>query len=150
MSNEVQGLVETSNNLGIFNLSQGDFAVGVYVRSAVDGGMALPAQRLSDLFQGAGATVSVRKMYSSWPPNPNSRLLTVMKQAYLDKFGRLPEVAAVHAGLETSEVRNIHPEMDMVSMGPTIKGEHSIEERLEIASVQKAYDLLSATLIQLR
>jgi dipeptidase D len=150
MSQEVPGQVETSNNLGIFNIGEGNFTVGVYVRSAVDSGMALSAQRLSGHFQDAGVTVSVKKMYASWPPNPNSPLLVTMKQAYQDKFGNQPAVAAVHAGLETSEVRNVYPDMDMVSMGPTIKDEHSPDERLEIASVQKAYDLLIAALMRLR
>jgi dipeptidase D len=69
-----------------------------------------------------------------------------MKQAYRDLFGMDAAVVAIHAGLETSVVGAAYPKMDMISIGPTMHNVHSPDEMLDVASVQKAYDLLLETL----
>ena len=81
---------------------------------------------------------------------PYSVLLATMKQTYTDLFGAEPKVAAIHAGLETSVAGVKYPGLDMISVGPTILDVHSPDERMEVATVQKVYDLLVATLAQLQ
>ncbi len=150
MSAEVPGLVETSGNLGVLRIEDGQFTAGALVRSAVDAERDAEAQRFAEVFEHAGATVTVGGVYPSWPPNPNSPLLATMKQVYTDLFGKAPTITAVHAGSETSIAGAKYPGMDMVSVGPTVQNVHSPSERLEVASVANVYDLLVATLQQIR
>ncbi|MDD4653018.1 MAG: hypothetical protein PHQ34_12410 [Methanothrix sp.] len=71
-----------------------------------------------------------------------------MKQVYQDKFGQEPKVVAVHAGLETSVVEEKYPGMYLISLGPTLQHVHSPDERLEVPTVSKVYDLLTETLMR--
>jgi dipeptidase D len=149
MSDSVPGLVETSTSMGIWQAGNGQWKVGCYVRSAVDSARDDTAQKLASVFGLAGAQVSIHDPYSGWPPNANSSLLKLMKDVYRQKFGKDAEVVAVHAGLETSVVGVKYPQMDMISIGPTLIDVHSPDERLEVASVRKVYDLLVETLKQI-
>jgi dipeptidase D len=79
--------------------------------------------------------------YPGWKPNPDSALLRVTVDSYRRLFSQEPQVLAIHAGLECGLVGAIYPGMDMVSFGPTIKGAHSPDERLDIASTVKFWDL---------
>jgi dipeptidase D len=146
MSADVPGLVETSNNIGVLSIGNGQFAAGANVRSAIDSERDAEAQRFVRVFQSAGVTVTLYGAYSSWPPNPNSPLLALVKQVYENLYFVAPTVAAVHAGLETSVAGVKYPGMDMISIGPTIRNVHSPDERLEAATVSKVYDLIVATL----
>jgi dipeptidase D len=104
---------------------------------------------LESVYGLTGAQVTNHDAYSGWPPNPNSAILALMKQVYKARFGVEPGVAAIHAGLETSVVGVTYPGMDMISVGPTLVAVHSPDERLEVASVPKVYDLLVDTLKQI-
>ncbi|MBK8050248.1 MAG: M20/M25/M40 family metallo-hydrolase [Anaerolineales bacterium] len=146
MSDSVEDLVETSDSMGILSFAGGAFDAGVYIRSAIDSERDDTANRLTAVFELAGAEVSTHDAYSSWPANPDSPILALMQTVYQDLFGVAPEVTAVHAGLETSVAGTKNPELDMISVGPTIVDVHSPQERLEVASVEKAYDLIVATL----
>jgi len=146
MSAEVPGLVETSGNLGVLSITNGKFSAISYVRSAIDSERDAEAQRFAEVLVLAGATVTCEGAYSSWSPNLDSPLLKLMTQVYLDMFGVSPAAAAIHAGLETSVAGVTYPGMDMISIGPTIIGVHSPDERLDVASVQKVFDLIVATL----
>jgi dipeptidase D len=146
MSRDVPGLVQTSSNLGVLRIGGGRFAGGALVRSALDAERDAVARRTAETFAQAGADVSVTGAYGSWPPSPDSPLLTLMTQVYTDLFGVPPTIAAVHAGLEASVAGSKFPGMDMISVGPTIQNAHSPDERLEVAGVARVYDLLVATL----
>ena len=84
--------------------------------------------------------------YPGWNPNMDSSILKTMQQVYQDLFGKIPETKAVHAGLECGLIGAIFPRMDMISFGPTIRFPHSPDEKIEIATVQKFWDFLVATL----
>jgi dipeptidase D len=146
MSDDIPGLVETSSTMGILSIGDGQFAASTYVRSALDSERDAEARRFVMVFENAGATVTLSGAYSSWPPDPNSLLLTLMRQVYTDLFGVTPFIDACHAGLETSVAGVKYPGMDMISIGPTVQNAHSPDERLEVASVGKTYDLIVATL----
>ncbi len=146
MSEDIPGLVETSGNLGVLQIGGGQFAGDVYVRSAIDSERDAEAERFAVVFEEAGATVTMEGAFSSWPPNPDSPLLALMSQVYQATFGTAAAVGAVHAGLETSVAGTTYPSMDMISIGATTQKVHSPEEKLEVASVPRAYDLIVATL----
>ncbi|MCB0059293.1 MAG: M20/M25/M40 family metallo-hydrolase, partial [Caldilineaceae bacterium] len=150
MSDEVPGLVETSGNIGVLNMVDGKLDATILVRSAVDSARDDAAARFASVFELGGATVTIHDAYGAWPPNPDSALLATMQQVYVDLYGAEPKVAAIHAGLETSVAGVKYPGLDMISVGPTILDVHSPDERMEVATVQKVYDLLVATLAQLQ
>jgi dipeptidase D len=146
MSEAVPGLVETSTNLGILTVGDGTLTAGHLVRSAVDSERDEMAQMLESVFELAGADVVQQGAYSGWPPNPDSPIVTLMQATYQSLFGEEAAVQAVHAGLETSVIGALYPQMDMVSIGPTLMAVHSPDERMEISTVEKLYELLVATL----
>lgn len=146
MSTAIPGLVETSASMGIVTIANGKFMVGYLVRSAVDSARDDQAQKLQSVYELAGAKVSFRGVYSGWKPNPKSPILALMQDVYKKLFDKDVQIEAVHAGLETSVVGLSYPHMDMISFGPTLVDVHSVDERMEIASVKKVVDLLVATL----
>ncbi len=150
MSADVPGLVETSGNLGVLQIGDGRLSATALPRSALNSERDAEAQRYVDVFEPAGATVTLSGAYSSWPPNPDSPLLALVQQVYTDTFGEVPTVTALHVGLETSFAGATFPGMDMVSLGSTTQNVHSPDEPLEVASVPRAYDLLVATLREIR
>jgi dipeptidase D len=98
------------------------------------------------VFELAGAEVAFSSGYPGWKPDMNSPILKTMKRVYDEKFGKVPEVKAIHAGLECGILGGKYPDWDMISFGPTIRFPHSPDERVNIASVAKFWDFLLATL----
>jgi dipeptidase D len=149
MSDAVPGLVETSTNIGVVEAADGELAAGFRVRSAMDSQRDDVTAMIASVFGLAGAETIARGAYSGWAPDPASPLLTVMQSVYQDLYERKAEVIAIHAGLETGVIGAKHPGLDVISVGPTIQNVHSPDERLDIASVGKVYDLLVATLARI-
>ena len=81
--------------------------------------------------------------YPGWTPNPTSRVLKVGVETYKKMFGHDPIVRAIHAGLECGLFLKKLPGMDMISIGPTLRGVHSPSERIEIKTVKMFYDFLT-------
>ena len=97
---------------------------------------------VESVFKAAGCEVVHSDGYPGWAPNPNSALLECTKAAYNRLFGAEPKVRAIHAGLECGLFLEKYPHLEMVSFGPTLRGVHSPDERLEIATVDKFWKLL--------
>ena len=94
----------------------------------------------------AGGRIDAQGDYDGWAPNPDSRILHVMKEGYEKLFGKTPAVKAIHAGLECGIIGAKYPQLDMISVGPTLRYPHSPDEKVEIASVVRFYDFLIDTL----
>lgn len=146
MSDQMPGMVETSNNMAMVKIMGGKFVVHNLLRSSVDSGKEYLAQKLAAGFENAGCKVSFSGAYSGWAPNASSPILHTMKKVYQDLFGKEPEVMAIHAGLECGILGGTYPNWDMVSFGPTLMSPHSPDERAYIPSVQRAWDFLKAVL----
>lgn len=146
MSNDMEGLVETSTNLAI--VKSGNFKIEVQslLRSSVESAKKDLAEMMESVFTLAGAEVSFDGAYPGWKPNPNSEILETMKKVYKDKYGRVPEIKAIHAGLECGLLGAVYPKWDMISFGPTIRNPHSPDEKVNIATVAKFWDYLVETL----
>ncbi len=97
----------------------------------------------------AEGTVSTGNEYPGWAPNPDSPTLVVCHRVYKEVFGKEPKVAAIHAGLECGIIGALVGEMDAVSLGPTIRGAHSPDERVYVASVERSWKYLVALLAAL-
>jgi dipeptidase D len=146
MSQRVNGVVETSNNLGVVRVENGKVFANLMVRSLLDSGTWMLAREVESLFGLAGFAVEMEGGYPGWAPNPQSPLLALFQQVYTQEFGGKSGVQVIHAGLECGIIGAKYPAMDMVSFGPTIRGAHAPGERVELASVDKAWQLLKAVL----
>ena len=145
-SKDIPGVVETSSNLAIVKSDKGTIEIAILTRSAVDSERDKAAKKIGDVFRNCGAEATTFGAYPGWKPNANSPILETMKDVYNKKFGRVPEVKVIHAGLECGILGAIYTHWDMVSFGPTIRFPHSPDEKVNIASVQKFYDFLVETL----
>jgi dipeptidase D len=146
MSQAMKGLVETSNNLAIVRCKDGKFEVFNLTRSSVDSAKEATAWRIAAVFQLINADVKLEGGYPGWKPNMNSPILKTMGSVYNSMFGKIPDIKAIHAGLECGILGGVYPNLDMISFGPTIRYPHSPDEKVNIPSVVKFYDFLCATL----
>jgi dipeptidase D len=144
MSFAVPGLVETSSNLASvkFDKAKQQVVITTSQRSSVESAKLYAAQTIESVFYLAGCDVEHSDGYPGWSPNPDSKLLAVTVDCYRDLFATEPKVRAIHAGLECGLFLEKYPHLEMVSFGPTLRGVHSPDERLEISTVDKFWRLL--------
>jgi dipeptidase D len=150
MSFAMKGLVETSTNLASVKfLPKNRIQVVTSQRSSVESAKRYAARTVEGTFRLAGAKVVHSDGYPGWAPNPKSHLLDVAVEKYRELFGKEPVVRAIHAGLECGLFLEKYPHLEMISFGPTLRGVHSPDERLEIATVEKFWRHLVALLASL-
>jgi len=146
MSQSMKDLVETSNNLAIVRCVNGKFEAFNLTRSSVDSARESTAWKVAAAFQLIGAEVALEGSYPGWKPDMKSPILKTMVKVYSGKYGKEPEVKAIHAGLECGIIGGVYPGLDMISLGPTIRFPHSPDEKVHIPSVAKFYEFLCETL----
>ena len=137
MSQDIEGLVETSTNLASVKMKEGNtIIVGTSQRSSIESCKEYAANMVAATFQLAGAKVTHGDGYPGWAPNPDSVILQVAQDAYNRLFKKDAKIKAIHAGLECGLFLEKYPQLDMISFGPTLRDVHSPNERIEIATVQ--------------
>jgi dipeptidase D len=146
MSNDMEGLVETSTNLAVATIKAGEASAISLVRSSVDSAKYDLAEMIGSVFALAGGETVMDGDYPGWKPNPDSPILHEMKEIYNNKFGKIPEIKAIHAGLECGLLGGVYPNLDMISFGPTIRYPHSPDEKVNIKTVEMFWDFLVETL----
>lgn len=138
MSQDIPGLVETSNNLASVRMTKpGRIEVCTSQRSSVESAKNFIAGKIEACFRLAGAEVSRTDPYPGWKPDMQSHILQVSRESYKRLFGVEPEVKAIHAGLECGLFLEKFPGLDMISFGPTLRGVHAPGEKLDLASNEK-------------
>ncbi|MDB0602793.1 aminoacyl-histidine dipeptidase [Tenacibaculum maritimum] len=142
MSPDIEGLVETSNNIARVIVKDGTIKIGCLTRSSSETNKWDLANSLRAAFELAGFNVELSGSYPGWQPNVNSEILQLVTDLYEKLHHQKPNVAACHAGLECGILGQNYPNMDMVSFGPNIKGAHSPDERAQISSTQKFWNFL--------
>lgn len=142
MSDAMEGLVETSTNLAIVKSEDGVITVNSLMRSSVDSAKDALGDAIASLFELAGAKPWFSGTYPGWKPNPDSEVLNLAKKVYKEKFGKIPEIKAIHAGLECGLLGSVYPNWDMISFGPTIRYPHSPDEKVNIETVDKFYTFI--------
>ncbi len=149
MSQEIEGFVHTSSNLAIISTEPDAIHVVTSQRSDTEFSLKEVSDTVTTAFDLAGAKVVTDDGYPGWEPNANSEILDIAVDSYKRLFGKAPEVKAIHAGLECGLFLKKYPNLDMVSFGPTLKGVHSPDEALEIATVDKFWRHLTDILIHI-
>ncbi len=146
MSAEIEGFVETSNNIGVVELKENGLLVISNQRSTFISKIEEMSYRVEAIGALAGAKVEHTKMFPAWQPNMDSALLKKCQQVYEAQFGLAPVVNIVHAGLECGVISDRCGGLDSISIGPTIKNPHSPDEKMNVPSVEKMWQLLTALL----
>lgn len=146
MSFDMPGIVESSLNLAVINISDGNLEVFYLIRSFVDSAKYAIAGQIQALHENMGCKVEFKGDYPGWKPNPDSFILRAMTENYQNMYNKTPEVLAIHAGLECGIIGGKYPNLDMISFGPTIRFPHSPDEKVEIKSVGKFWEFLKSIL----
>jgi len=137
MSPDVEDLVETSNNVAHVSLAGSKMNLKALQRSDRESAKFDMADSVGAPWRILGATVEHSGSYPGWKLDPNSRMLNMMKDLYIERFNEEPRVLACHAGLECGLLGQHYPHLEMISFGPTIKNPHSPDEKVNIPSVDK-------------
>ncbi len=146
MSQDIPDLVETSTNLAVITTENGKLKISTSQRSSIDSAKDYVAASVKAALELAGGEVTVGDGYPGWKPDMDSTILKTSKQVFKELFNKEPEIKAIHAGLECGILGSKKPGLDMISFGPTIEGAHSPDEKVNIATVEKFYDLLKGIL----
>ena len=146
MDKNMPDVVETSTNLAVVKSKDGKIELASLQRSAVDAEKDKVARSIYEVFTAAGAKAENSGEYPGWKPNVDSPILQTMKDVYNNKWGKVPEVKVIHAGLECGILGAAYPHWDMISFGPTIRNPHSPDEMVNIPTVAKFWDYLVETL----
>lgn len=142
MSADVEGLVETSLNLGIMNLTEEGLQLSFSVRSSLESAKEAVCDKIRSVSYLAGAETAIRGNYPGWAYRKDSPLRDKMIGIYEEMYGKKPQVQAIHAGLECGLFSGKLPDLDCVSCGPDMKNIHTTEETLSISSTKRVWEYL--------
>ncbi|AMO50394.1 Aminoacyl-histidine dipeptidase PepD [Enterobacter sp. FY-07] len=145
-SDVAKGVVETSLNVGVVTLQDNNAEIVCLIRSLVDTGKDYVVSMLESLGALAGATTHPKGGYPGWQPDAHSPVMALVRETYQRLFNKTPNIQVIHAGLECGLFKKPYPNMDMVSIGPTITGPHSPDEQVHIESVGHYWTLLTELL----
>lgn len=146
MSDSMPGLVETSSNLARVYSENGLIYTQCLLRSSVDTSKEALAEKIASVFEMVGAEIEFAGAYPGWKPDMNSSILKVMSDVYNKNWGKIPEIKAIHAGLECGILGGIYPNLEMISFGPTIRYPHSPDEKVKIDTVDMFWKFLGEVL----
>nr|WP_283104895.1 aminoacyl-histidine dipeptidase [Shewanella marisflavi] len=146
MSDEIQGVTETSLNVGVITTEGESVSILCLIRSLIDSGREEVEGYLTALSNLAGAEVEFSGAYPGWKPDSSSPVMAIVKDTYESIYNKEPVIMVIHAGLECGLFKKPYPEMDMVSIGPTIRFPHSPDEMVLIETVDQYWKLLLAVL----
>lgn len=149
MSKDIEGLVESSENIGIIKIADGSLKLTTSVRSSVDAEKEKLVSAIKESAEALGATFSTRGDYPGWAFKKDSHLRDICCEVYRDLYGKDAEVVTIHAGLECGIFSGKIEGLDCVSLGPDGYDIHTTEERLSISSTARVFDFLKAVLARI-
>ena len=141
VAQDIPNFVETSTNLASIEIKEEKIIITTSQRSSVESKKQAVVDRVAATFYMIGADVQHSDGYPGWTPNPDSKVLKMLVDAYQNVFDKEPAVKAIHAGLECGLFSEKYPDLDMVSYGPTLRGVHSPDEKLLIPTVKMCWDV---------
>ncbi len=150
MSNDIEGLVQTSLNLGILCTEDERVVASFSVRSSVESQKAMLIDRLENLSAQLGGTIETLGDYPGWAYRQDSPLRDLMVKVFTEQYGHAPEIEAIHAGLECGLFAGKMPGLDCISFGPDLKEIHTPREKMSVASVQRTWNMLAEVLRQMK
>ncbi|MCG4585967.1 M20/M25/M40 family metallo-hydrolase, partial [Anaerosalibacter bizertensis] len=150
MSKEIEGLVESSNNLGIVKTLEDVVSFESSIRSSVRSLKEDMANKMAIIAEMLGGNWERYASYPEWQYEKDSYIREVFQKVYKEKFGEEIEISAIHAGLECGLFTEKFKEMDMVSFGPNMYDVHTPGEKLSISSTKNMWELLVEVLKEIK
>jgi dipeptidase D len=150
MSTDIEGLVETSNNLARVRVENGFLKVLTSQRSSVVSRLNTLTNRIESVARLAGGEGHSSDGYPPWQPNMDSPLLAKSLKIYENLFHKKPVVEVIHAGLECGIIGDKNPGMDMISIGPTLRYPHSPDEKILVPTIGMVWDFVVQLLKELK
>lgn len=142
MSMDIEGLVQTSLNMGIVNTLTDSLEISFCVRSSVDTQKEMLNRRLDEMMTMIGGQTAISGDYPGWEYKKDSSLRELLIQIYEEQYGEKPRVEAIHAGVECGMFSGKIQDLDCVSFGPNLTQIHTVRERMSISSVKRVYKFL--------
>lgn len=146
MSDEIEGVVETSLNVGVVTTEENKVTILCLIRSLIDSGRSQVESVLKSVAELSGAEIHFAGGYPGWKPDADSPIMQIFRDMYEGIYGHKPNIMVIHAGLECGLFKKPYPHMDMVSFGPTIKFPHSPDEKVKIDTVGQFWQQMIALL----
>ena len=138
-SYDIPDLVDTSTNLATISFNKNNVLINTSTRSSIKSALQDLRDRIYAVADLAGAKIIEEAPYPGWKPNLESNILKISKKVFKNMYGKEPKVEAIHAGLECGIIGEKYEDMDMISIGPTVKYPHSPEEQVHVSTVDKTY-----------
>ncbi|WP_022777865.1 aminoacyl-histidine dipeptidase [Butyrivibrio sp. AE3009] len=146
MSSSVEGLVETSLNLGIIKCDEEKVTIDQSVRSSVGSSKKALMRKVTSITTVFGGSYEISGEYPGWKFRQESELRDHMVSVYEKMYGKKPQVMAIHAGLECGLLSEKIDDLDCISIGPDMQDIHSAKEKLSVASTKNVWEYLKAVL----
>lgn len=146
MSSDMEGLVESSLNLGIFDATEDNAMFHYSLRSSKSSYKYYMRDKLKLMFDFLGADSEGNAEYPAWEYKKDSKLREVFAKVFTEMYGKAPEMTAIHAGLECGLISEKIPDIDIVSIGPDMHDIHTPKERLNLVSTIRVYKFLEKLL----
>lgn len=150
MSPEIEGMVQTSLNMGTLLTEDNHVSLRYLIRSNTASGKQLVLEKVTAFTEYLGGTVMMQSDYPAWEYRVKSKLRETMIRTFEEVYRKAPEVTAIHAGLECGILAGKMMDIDMVSFGPTLSNVHTPKESMDVASVQRSWEYLLKVLENLR
>jgi len=150
VSAEIEGLTESSTNLGVVKTNENDVEYHSAVRSSVFSLKEEIVERNKSLTEILGGTFTTNAGYPEWPYKTDSKIRHICKEVYSKMYGKEADVVAIHAGLECGLFKEKLGDLDMISFGPDIFDIHTPNEHLSISSTRRCYEYLLEVLKEIR
>ena len=151
MSMAIPGLVQSSTNIGVVTTNEENVEFDSAVRSSVKTLKKAICDEGVVLSEMVGATIEFESDYPEWQYNPKSKIRDLFQKVYNDMFGKMPEISAIHAGLECGLFSDkFKGDIDLISFGPNLYDVHSPKEHLSISSTERTWDYLKAVLKEIK
>ncbi len=150
MSMDIEGLVQTSLNMGIVKTENGQLQISFCVRSSMDSEKEMVNLRIGTLMEQLGGTMEIDGDYPGWEYKKDSKLRDLMIRVFKEQYGKEPKVEAIHAGLECGMFAGKIPGLDCVSIGPDLRRIHTVRESMSISSVQRVYEFVLEVLKRMK
>lgn len=148
MSSDIEGLVQTSLNLGVLNTSEHEVVASFCVRSSKESKKEMLTKKLSCITEALGGKTEVFGDYPGWDYAENSPLRDLMIEVFKEQYGYEPKIEAIHAGLECGILASKKPGLDCISIGPDLREVHTYREKMSVSSVERTWKLIVSFLQQ--
>ncbi|MGM9935929.1 MAG: M20/M25/M40 family metallo-hydrolase, partial [Candidatus Ornithomonoglobus sp.] len=142
LSADIDGLVETSSNLGVISSDSEKVTITFSVRSSDEKKKEALIKDITSLISECGGAYKLDGLYPAWEYKEKSKLRDACIEAYRELYGKEPVITAIHAGLECGIFCGKKPELDCISFGPDIHDIHTPKEKLDIKSTERVYKFL--------